>query len=378
MENIVFREDPLAGLKTATTYQEKLAVVHHVLKKRCPGIDRISIALYDIKTHSLATFLASPYTGSPLKNYEIALNRGSVLHKIALDGTPRIVNDLRIYEDHDAIHSRAIIGHGFASSYTHPMYLNKELAGFIFLNSLHNSYFRDRVLEQVEIFIHFISELVLNDLAAARALVAAMRTSISMGQKHDFETGTHLERMSRYSRLIARSLVDQGTVALDDEQIEQIALFAPLHDVGKIGIPEHILQKPSRLDSSEREVMNTHTMVGRQIVDDLISNFGFEQLPYIDYLRQITESHHEAMDGSGYPHGLRGGEISLAARIISVCDIFDALTTHRPYKKPWANEHAFAMLQLLSIDKLDKGCVDAMIEVAPEVEKVQRQFAELN
>lgn len=378
MSNIVFREDPLAELKTASTYQEKLAVVHEVLKKRCPGIDRISIALYDIKTQSLATFLASPSTGSPLSNYEVILKEGSVLYKIALDATPRIVSDLRVYEDHDAAHSRAIVGHGFASSYTHPMYHNKELAGFVFLNSLHNGYFRERVLEQVEIIIHLISEMILNDLASARALTAAMRTSVSMVQKHDLETGTHLERMSRYSRLIARSLVNQGTANLDDEQIEQIALFSPLHDVGKISIPDSILQKKTRLDSAERAVMNRHTMVGRQIVDDLIRNFGFEELPYIDCLREMTELHHEAMDGSGYPHGLRGEEISLAARITSVSDIFDALTTQRPYKQPWSNEHAFAMLQLLSIDKLDKGCVDAMIAVSSEVTKVQQQFAELH
>jgi HD-GYP domain-containing protein (c-di-GMP phosphodiesterase class II) len=378
MNNIVFREDPLADLKTASTYQEKLSVVHRVLKKRCPGIDRISIALYDPKTQSLATFLASPYTGSPLKNYEIVLKDDSVLLKIAIDATPRIVSDLRVYEDHDAAHSRAIVGHGFASSYTHPMYHNKELAGFIFLNSLHNCYFRERVLDQVEIFIHLISEMILNDLASAKALTAAMRTSIGMVQKHDLETGTHLERMSRYSRLIARSLVNLGAEMMDDEQIEQIALFSPLHDVGKISVPDSILQKKTRLDSTERELMNKHTLVGRQIVDDLICNFGFEQLPYINYLRDITELHHEAMDGSGYPHGLRGSEISLAARITSVSDIFDALTTQRPYKKPWSNEHAFAMLQLLSIDKLDKGCVDAMIAVSPEVCKVQQQFAELH
>lgn len=378
MDNIVFREDPLAELKTASTYQEKLVVIHNVLRKRCPGVDRISIALYDTQTQSLTTFLASPYIGSPLKNYAIVLLEGSALHRIASDATPRVVSDLRVYEDHDSAHSRAIVGHGFASSYTHPMYHNKELAGFVFLNSLHNCYFRERVLDQVEIFIHLISEMILNVLASARALAAAMRTSVGMVQKHDLETGSHLERMSRYTRLIASSLVTLGKAKLDDEQIEQIALFSPLHDVGKIGIPDRILQKKTRLDSSEREIMNSHTMVGRQIIDDLISNFRFENLPYIDYLREIAELHHEAMDGSGYPHGLRGEEISLAARITAVSDIFDALTTQRPYKQAWSNDHAFAMMKLLSIDKLDKGCVDAMIAVSPEVIKVQEQFAELH
>lgn len=378
MEQIVFHADPLARLETASTYQEKLTIVHDVLKKRCSGIDRISIALYDNQTHSLKTFIASPAAESPLKNYESALAAESSLCEIARNATPRIINDLRIYEGHDSTHAHAIVGHGFASSYTHPMYHNKELAGFIFMNSFHNRYFRSRILEQVEIFVHLLSGMILNDLVATRVLVAAMRTSISMVQTHDLETGTHLERMSRYARLIARSLVRKGLEQLDDEQIEQIALFSPLHDIGKIGIPDRILQKPVRLSQEERKVMNTHAMLGRQIVDDLISNFGFEQIPYIAYLRHIAELHHEAMDGSGYPHGLCGREISLEARILAVSDIFDALTTQRPYNAPWSNEHAFAMLQLLSIDKLDKGCVNALVDSPDEVAQIQQQFAEIH
>ena len=306
MEQIVFREDPLARLGTASTYQEQLAVVHEVLQKRCPGIDRISIALYDIKTHSLKTFIASPVEESPLTNYEAILADDSTLSRVGRDSTPRIVNDLRIYEDHPSVHSHALVGHGYAASYTHPIYFNRHLSGFIFFNSFHNRYFRERVLEQVEIFVHLISEMIMNDLAATRALVAAMRTSVGMVQKHDLETGSHLERMARYVRLIASVLVKRGLEKLDDEQIEQIALFSPLHDVGKIGIPDSILQKPDRLSRDERQVMNSHTVLGRHIVDDLICNFGFERVPYIDYLRHIAELHHESMDGSGYPHGLRG------------------------------------------------------------------------
>jgi HD-GYP domain-containing protein (c-di-GMP phosphodiesterase class II) len=378
MEQVVFCEDPLAELANASTYQAKLTVVHETLKKSCPGVDRVSIALYDNQARKLKTFIAAPVSESPLKNYETVLADQSVLWEVARNRSPRIVNDLRIYQHHVSTHSQAIVGHGFASSYTHPIYQNKELAGFIFFNSFHNRYFRERILEQVEVFTHLLAEMILNDLAVTRALVAAMRTSVNMVQKHDLETGTHLERMSRYSRLIARAMVRRGLEHLDDEQIEQIALFAPLHDVGKIGIPDRILQKPSRLTREERIIMNTHTVLGRQIVDDLISNFGFEQIPYIDYLRHIAELHHEAMDGSGYPHGLCGQEISLEARIVAVSDIFDALATSRPYKPPWSNAHAFALLQLLSIDKLDRQCVEALIESSDEVEQTQRQFAELH
>ncbi len=378
MEQILFRDDPLAGLASASSCQGKLDVVHGVLKDRCPGIDRVSVALYDHQTNSLHTFVASPAEESPLTYHEVALQEESSLGKIAREGTPRVVHDLRIYADHDSVHSQAIVKHGFASSYTHPMYHNNKLAGFIFFNSFHNQHFRDRTVEQVEIFVHLLSEMILTDLTATRALVAAMKTSISMMQKHDMETGSHLERMSRYTRLIARCLAAKGLEQLDDEQIEQMALFSTMHDVGKIGISDMILQKPEKLNSEERQVMNTHTVLGRQIVDDLISHFGFETIPYIDYLKHITEEHHEAKDGSGYPRGLCGREISLEARIVAVCDVFDALTTQRPYKKPWPNEHAFAMLQLLSIDRLDKDCVDALVESHDEVTKIQELFHEMH
>jgi len=378
MAQILFHEDPLARLETTSTYQGKLSVIHEVFKRRCSGIDRISIALYDNQTHSLKTFIASPLAESPLNNYQVTLSAESSLREIARNGTSRIISDLRIYSDHDSVHSRAMIGHGFASSYTHPMYHNKELAGFVFIDSFHNCYFRDRVLEQVEIFVHLLSEMIINALAVTRALVAAMRTSVSMVQKHDFETGTHLERMSYYARLIARSLVKQGLKSLDDEQIEQIALFSPLHDVGKIGIPSLILQKTTRLNCEERETMNSHTIIGRQIIDELIRDFGFEKIPYIDYLGHITEMHHEAIDGSGYPHGLRGQDITLEARVTAVSDIFDALTTQRPYNSPWSNERAFAMLQMLSIDKLDKDCVNALVNSPDEVAQIQQQFSDMN
>ncbi len=376
MESVIFHEDALSGLATAGTCQEKLVVVHDVLKERCQGIDRISLALYDRSTKTLKTYLASPADENPLKNYEAVLDESSSLGETARSAGPRIVNDLSVFDGSNSEHARAISGHGFASSYTHPMYHSGDFAGFVFFNSLRKRYFRERVLEQVEIFAHLISCMVMRELSAARAMVAAMRTSISMVQAHDIETANHLERMSRYARLIARSLVKQGIEPLDDEQVEQLTLFAPLHDVGKIGISEKILCKPGKLDSDERKIMNTHALLGRRIVDALIVNFGFEQIPYIDSLRQIAEHHHETMDGNGYPHGLCGKEIALEARIIAVSDIFDALTTWRPYKEAWSNEHAFAMLQLLAIDKLDRDCVEALIRAGNDIERIQGRFAE--
>ena len=376
MEPMVIRENPLAGLYAAGTHSEKLALIHRILRERCHGVDRISIALYDPRTETLRTFAASPIEESPLRNYEAVLDRNSSLADIVATGRPRVVNDLGIFADDDSVHSSAIRGHGFAASYTYPLFQHGALAGFVFFNSVHKDYFRERILEQVDIFSHLIAEMVLNDLVAIRSLVAALRTAVGMVHMRDPESGNHLERMARYSRLIAREMVRQGHCRLDDEQIEQIFHFAPLHDVGKIGIPDQILLKPGKLDDEEREVMNAHTMIGRQIVDELIENFGFDHLPYIDYLRNIAEQHHETVDGNGYPNGLQGESIALEARIVAVSDVFDALTSERPYKSSWSNDHAFSMLKLMAIDKLDGNCVEAMINCHDQVEEIQQRFAD--
>jgi HD-GYP domain-containing protein (c-di-GMP phosphodiesterase class II) len=225
---------------------------------------------------------------------------------------------------------------------------------------------------------HLAAQLVINELGEMHALNAALRTAIGMVHLRDPETGNHLERMARYARLIARELVARGKCSFDDEQIEQLFNFSPLHDIGKIGIPDRILLKPARLEEDERAVMDTHTVIGRQMIDTLIANFAFEGIPYLDILRQLVEYHHETLDGHGYPHGLQGKDIPLEARIVAVSDVFDALTTTRPYKGPWHNQHAFAMLRLLAIDKLDPECVEALISREDEIREIQQRFADLS
>ena len=156
--------------------------------------------------------------------------------------------------------------------------------------------------------------------------------------------------------------------------MEKIFLFAPLHDVGKIGIPDEILRKPGRLTEEEFEIMKTHTRLGREIVDSLVANFGLGDLPDIESLRNIATYHHEALNGSGYPLGLVESEIPLEARIIAVADVFDALTNQRPYKRAWNNDEAFVALQQLAGLKLDRDCVAAMLNRRAEVEEIQQKF----
>ena len=122
--------------------------------------------------------------------------------------------------------------------------------------------------------------------------------------------------------------------------------------------------------------MRTHARRGREIIDELISNFGLNHFDYVSVLRNIAEFHHEAINGTGYPEGKKGTQIPLEARIVAVADVFDALTSNRPYKKAWSNEEAFAMLKKLAGEKLDRDCVDAMVNNRKEVKEIQEQFKE--
>jgi HD-GYP domain-containing protein (c-di-GMP phosphodiesterase class II) len=190
----------------------------------------------------------------------------------------------------------------------------------------------------------------------------------------DPETGGHLDRMARFSRLIAQDLAKNGIYKITDEFIEWVYAFSPMHDVGKIGIPDNVLLKPGKLNIEEFEVMKTHTLKGKAIINSMIENFNLESFDGIDILRNIATCHHETMDGQGYPFGLKNGEIPLEARIIAVADIFDALTSKRPYKAAWSNEEAFSLLERLAKDKLDQNCVLALMRNQDKILEIQAKF----
>ena len=122
--------------------------------------------------------------------------------------------------------------------------------------------------------------------------------------------------------------------------------------------------------------MKSHARLGREIIDTLLANFMLEGIHHVDVLRNIAESHHEAMNGSGYPYGKKGNDIPLEARIVAVADVFDALTSKRPYKEAWSNAEAFNTLKQLAGSQLDQECVSALIDNQAAIEAIQNQFHE--
>jgi HD-GYP domain-containing protein (c-di-GMP phosphodiesterase class II) len=354
--------------------RDKVVAAHKSISEIFPFIVRIAIAIYDPETNLLKTYLHSSGDDNPLDHYQTFLDDAPSLKAILQKGLPRVVNNLLTFENGENEHTKRIGRQGYAASYTLPMFNGGDFFGFMFFNSNKQDVFDENVLRQIDIYAHMISLTIINELSSINTLTAAVKTTGSITHVRDPETGSHLDRMSRYSRLIATALAEE--FHLNDAFIEHIFMFSPLHDIGKIGIPDNILLKPDRLTDDERLVMKTHARKGREMIDDLLGNFGLENIEYIDVLRNIAEFHHEAINGAGYPTGMKGDDIPLEARIVAVADVFDALTSARPYKHAWSNDEAIQMLEELAGETLDQNCVKALIDNIDQVELIQQQFNE--
>jgi response regulator RpfG family c-di-GMP phosphodiesterase len=193
----------------------------------------------------------------------------------------------------------------------------------------------------------------------ATASIAAREEEIIMrlsraAEYRDSGTGSHIMRMAQYCRLIAEAL------GLEDMVCHDLYLAAPMHDIGKIAVSDTILLKAGKLTDAERAEMQQHTMCGRNILADSDSDL-------IRMAADIALSHHERWDGGGYPHGLRGADIPLPARIAAVADVFDALTSERPYKAAWTPDEARIYISENSGHQFDPACVRAFLARWPDV-----------
>ncbi len=195
-------------------------------------------------------------------------------------------------------------------------------------------------------------------LVRARDLEQSQKAAIYMlgaaGHFNDSDTGVHIWRMAEYSSILAEA------AGLTADRVQEINLAAAMHDTGKIGVPENILKAPRQLTPVERNIIETHTVIGSAILKK-----GNTDL--FDLAAIIARSHHERWDGDGYPDGLKGEEIPEAARIVAIADVFDALTMTRPYKKAWSVERAVAYLKEHAGTHFDSRLVDCFVIAIPQI-----------
>jgi putative two-component system response regulator len=206
-----------------------------------------------------------------------------------------------------------------------------------------------------------LSLVRMEELRATR-LAVVQRLGLAAEYK-DNETGLHVIRMSHFAQILARA------AGMPEAQAEDLLHAAPMHDVGKIGIPDRILQKPGPLDPDEWKTMQRHAEIGAEII-------GEHDGGMLALARNIALTHHEKYDGSGYPRGLRGEDIPLEGRIVALADVFDALTSERPYKKAWTEEAALEYLVAQKGKHFDPRLVDLFIGEMPAIRAVRARWAE--
>jgi two-component system response regulator RpfG len=202
------------------------------------------------------------------------------------------------------------------------------------------------------------------DVATQQIVARERETLLRLGRAGEFrdeDTGNHVVRMARYARVIAEEL------GLTQMECEDIEYAAPMHDIGKIGIPDQVLLKPGKFDEVEWTLMKQHTVIGHNILSN-------SQSRYIQMGAVIALNHHEKYDGTGYPSGLEGRDIPLVARIVAVADVFDALVSARPYKAPWTNEQALNYLKQETGKHFDPQCVKAFMDRYEDILLIQSEL----
>ena len=195
-------------------------------------------------------------------------------------------------------------------------------------------------------------------------------------ESRDSETGHHLERIRHYSKTLAITISksDNPSEEIDGLFVDNIFLTSPLHDIGKVGIPDHILLKPGRFDDEEFEIMKRHSRIGFDTLNEALKRY-----PKADYLRMSAEialSHHEKFNGTGYPDGLKGEQIPLSARIVALADVYDALVSKRIYKEAYSHDKAKSIIEQERGEHFDPRVVDAFLSCKEEFIEIFKRFSE--
>ena len=189
------------------------------------------------------------------------------------------------------------------------------------------------------------------------------RLSVAAEYK-DHDTAAHIKRMSLYSKVMAAKF------GMTEREVELVLYASPMHDVGKLGVPDAILLKPGPLNPDERKIMQNHTIYGAKILEGSDSEV-------LEWSRVIAIAHHEKWDGTGYPYNLRGDAIPLTGRMVAIADVFDALTSRRPYKKAWPIEQAIQVIQKDSGTHFDPALVQCFIAAIDDIRKIYDEYQEL-
>ena len=340
--------------------QEFLVGVHGRIRRIDPAIGRISFVIHDPASDQLRTYLSHDPKVPERRFDERTLASLPALISPQAQREARVIDDLATELDPTSEQNRWLLAQGWRSCLTVPLLRRDALLGFLFLDASRPAAFDGPALEILQPHLDLLLLRIGDDLGSMADLHAILELIVEIAALRDPQTGHHLQRVSHYCRLVAQELAEE--LPLPPDFAELLFRFGALHDVGKMGIPDRVLLKPREHNPAEREVMRSHVAIGIALIERLIETLHLGDKPATQLLRQVVAHHHEYLDGSGYPAGLRGEAVSLAGRIVAVADIYDSLTQARPYKAAFSEHHAEQILRsMVGAGKLDGRCVEALL-----------------
>jgi len=372
--------DIVNNINQSTSFHDTIKYIYETFAKFIP-YNYISIALLEDSFQLTTYYVVADQNLDELKKKLIGLTaniKETSLAKLLETGEIRVINDYDEYfkNRETTLYSQMLIENGVKSSITVPLRINQEKIGFIFFNSKMKNIYNDKhvfFLNTIanSISISFHKNILINDVIYSSVLAMTR-----LAESKDKETGEHLIRIKDYSGLISSWLMktEKYQFYVTPDYIAEIKKFSPLHDIGKVAIPDHILQKPGKLTKEEFEKMKEHTTAGAVILKEAESFLAKNGQRYFRMAIDIAESHHEKWDGTGYPNGLKEEEIPLSARIVAIADVFDALTTKRPYKEPFTFDETFAYLIDGKGQHFDPYIIDLLVAHKSELYDMYKKF----
>ncbi|MCX7812502.1 MAG: HD domain-containing protein [Pseudothermotoga sp.] len=335
---------------------------------------RFSVALIDTNSDQIiaeTAYLSDSKIKMHLKpGFSQRLFETSLSTMLKENQRSRIINDLQAhFNKTNSKSTDLILKEGFRSNMTVLATVNNVPFGFFFLSSINKDNYKERDKRLFEFVSEILSQRLYYSLTSQKLVSHFAASLTTLAKFRDAETGNHVERVAWYSRIISESL------ELSPKLVRMIFEFAPLHDIGKIGISDSILFKPGRLDAREWEIMKSHVEIGVEFVKSFTSRV--KDILNADSLKcmlNIISDHHERYDGKGYPKGKSGEQISIEGRIVAISDVFDALTSVRPYKRALSFEESLRIIVEGRGTQFDPKVVDAFLREEHKIREIYEKF----
>ena len=373
-----FIEDIKEVLLKVYVVEDAVDALFNLLKERM-GIDRVGLAFVDYNREMIVAEYGV-IVDRVIKlgpGFEVPLVRTS-LYDLIESRKPMINNDLEEeFRKRPKSSSLYLLAQEeIKSNLILPLTMGNAVFGFLFLSSREKDFFNLNHLHLAEKIVYEIKGL-LNRTYFTKVVFSKITSGFSeLVEKKDNETGEHILRMVNYSTLLAYKLIEKNhpDYQIQERMVLEIERNAAVHDIGKVGIPDSILKKPGKLTDEEWEIMRTHPIIGGDIFKSIREGLKAFDPELYKVSEDITRYHHEKWNGEGYPHGLKGHEIPLVARIVAVADVFDAISSKRIYKEAFEVEESFQILKNMSGVNLDPYLVEIFIENKSEVLKIYEKY----